>query len=63
MESADLLWAVEECGRAEFGDLRLTHRMAKVTAALAAQPAASIPAALKGWGDRRGPIGSSPVRR
>ena len=54
MESADLLWAVEECGRAEFGDLRLTHRMAKVTAALAAQPAASIPTALQGWGETKG---------
>ena len=54
MESADLLWAVEECGRAEFGDVRLTHRMTKVTAALAAQPAASIPTALQGWGDTKG---------
>lgn len=53
MEPTELLWAIEECGQAEFGDVWLTHRMAKVTAGLAAQPAVSIPTALHGWGDTK----------
>lgn len=53
MQSSELLWAVEECGRAEFGDPRLTRRLIKVTAGLAEQPAVSIPSALQGWGDTK----------
>ncbi|EQD66515.1 transposase, IS4 family protein [mine drainage metagenome] len=54
MQPVDLLWATQECGGAEFGDKRLTPRFIKVAAALAAQPTASIPLALQGWGETKG---------
>ena len=53
METGDLLWATQEVGSAEFGDRRLTPRLIKIVAALAAQPAQSIPVALQGWADTK----------
>ncbi len=49
MEQADMLWAAQECGAAEFGDERLTPRLIRVVAALAAHPGESIPVAMGDW--------------
>lgn len=54
MQPVNLLWATQECGGAEFGDKRLTPRLIKVVAGLAAQPTMSIPVALHGWGETKG---------
>jgi Transposase DNA-binding len=41
-------WAMEEAGRADFGDTRLDERMARLLLALGNRPFLSIPAACSG---------------
>ena len=53
MDATDLVWALQECGQANFGDKRLTQRHIKLTASIAEQPECSIPDALQGWGDTK----------
>jgi len=45
---------VHECGRAEFGDERLTQRFIKVVSALAEHPEASLVQATESWGEAKG---------
>ncbi|HEX5501893.1 MAG TPA: IS4 family transposase [Thermomicrobiales bacterium] len=42
-------WAIEELGQADLGDARRTRRLARVVAALAARPGASVPEACGSW--------------
>ena len=49
-----MTWAVHECGRAEFGDARLTQRFVKVVSALAEHPEASVVQATESWGEAKG---------
>lgn len=44
-------WAVETFGTAELGDPRRTDRLVQVAAALAENPAASLPKSMRNWGD------------
>lgn len=50
----DVTWAVHECGRAEFGDERLTQRFIKVVSALSEHPNASLVHATESWGEAKG---------
>src|SRR5436305_1453184 len=50
LEHADK-WAVQTFGTAELGDLRRTDRLVKMAAALAENPAASLPKSMRNWGD------------
>jgi len=45
---------VHECGRAEFGDERLTQRFIKVVSALLEHPEASLVQATEFWGEAKG---------
>lgn len=45
---------MHECGRAEFGDERLTQRFIKVVSALAEHPEASLVQATDSWGEAKG---------
>lgn len=47
-------WAVATFGAAELGDPRRTDRLILVASALAADPSASLPHALKSWGETQG---------
>ena len=53
MDATELVWALQECGHADFGDKRLTQRHVKLTASIALQPECSLPDALQEWGDTK----------
>ncbi len=44
-----MLWAAKECGRAEFGDARLTQRLISLVDSLVEHPEKSLPEALGQW--------------
>jgi len=44
-----MLWEYQECGRASFGDVRLTRRLISLVGTLAEHPNLSIPEALGTW--------------
>ena len=44
-------WATQQWGQAELGDVRRNHRAIQMGAALAANPAASLPAQMGGWSE------------
>ncbi|ACV63017.1 transposase Tn5 [Desulfofarcimen acetoxidans DSM 771] len=46
-----MLWATKECGTANFGDTRLTHRLVSLVASLIEHPEKSLPEALGQWSD------------
>jgi len=48
------LWAVKECGGAQFGDARLSQRLVSITAALTERPESSLPQALGSWAAVKG---------
>lgn len=54
MAIPDVSWAIQECGRAEFGDGRVTQRFIKVVSALAEHPNASLVQAAESWGEAKG---------
>ena len=45
---------MHECGRAEFGDERVTQRFIKVVSALAEHPGTSLVQAAESWGEAKG---------
>ena len=47
------LWAEQEMGRAQLGDRRRTHRLVKVTMALAQNPNGTLPSTFTDWKDLR----------
>ncbi len=49
-----MLWATKECGRADFGDARLTQRLIELTSALAEHPESSVPVAAGSWAGTKG---------
>ena len=44
-----MLWAAKECATANFGDARLTQRLASLVAKLTEHPQSTLPEALGGW--------------
>ncbi len=44
-------WASKSFGPAELGDQRRTDRLVRMAAAIAHDPAASLPTAMRNWGD------------
>ena|SRR6266700_7253448 len=46
-------WAAQTFGTSELGDPRRTDRLVKVAAALAENPAASLPKSMRNWSDTR----------
>jgi hypothetical protein len=48
-----MLWAANECGNAQFGDIRLTKRLITLTTALSKHPEESLPVACGSWSETK----------